>query len=90
MVEYILISLNLNINTSFSIILKIIILSNIATILTGCADSYEKNLWNKYHGKTSTSSNLHSKLVKVHNRDSLLLHIHVIGQIFIIILKTNY
>ncbi|MBK2104965.1 hypothetical protein IB681_06900 [Francisella tularensis subsp. mediasiatica] len=50
---------------------KIIILSNIAIILTGCADSYEKNLWNNYHRKTSTSSELHSKLVKVHNRDSL-------------------
>ncbi|ALB02274.1 hypothetical protein ACH24_02370 [Francisella persica ATCC VR-331] len=50
---------------------KIIILYNIAIILTSCADSYEKNLWNKYHGKISTRSNLHSKLVKVHNRDSL-------------------
>ncbi|APC91715.1 MULTISPECIES: hypothetical protein [Francisella] len=42
-------------------------------MLTSCSsiDAYENNLWNKYHKKTSTSSELHSKLVKVHNRDSL-------------------
>lgn len=42
-------------------------------ILASCTemDSYHNDSWDRYHKKTSTSDKLHSKLVEVHNRDSL-------------------
>ncbi|AJI53620.1 hypothetical protein [Francisella philomiragia] len=50
---------------------KIMSLMTLALILVGCKDAYKNNQWNKFHRDSSTSSDLHSRLVEVHNRESI-------------------
>ncbi|MBK2005835.1 hypothetical protein, partial [Francisella orientalis] len=50
---------------------KIMGLMILALILVGCKDTYKNNQWNKFHRDSSTSSDIHSKLVEVHNRESI-------------------
>ncbi|MEY8703079.1 hypothetical protein AB4F11_08990 [Francisella philomiragia] len=50
---------------------KIMGLMSLALILVGCKDAYKNNQWSKFHRDSSTSSDLHSRLVEVHNRESI-------------------
>lgn len=40
-------------------------------MLVGCKDTYKNNQWSKFHRDSATSSDLHSRLVEVHNRESI-------------------
>ncbi|KFJ42409.1 hypothetical protein IBE48_00255 [Francisella philomiragia] len=50
---------------------KIMGLISLVIILVGCKDAYKNNQWSKFHRDSSTSSDLHSRLVEVHNRESI-------------------
>ncbi|QIV94400.1 hypothetical protein [Allofrancisella frigidaquae] len=42
----------------------------VVTFLTSCTppQSYDKNLWYRYHNKSSSSSKLHSKLIEMNEK----------------------
>ncbi|QEO56776.1 MULTISPECIES: hypothetical protein [Francisella] len=50
---------------------KIIGFISLAFMLVGCKDTYKNNQWSKFHRDSATSSDLHSRLVEVHNRESI-------------------
>ncbi|MEY8714532.1 hypothetical protein AB9G26_04510 [Francisella philomiragia] len=50
---------------------KIVGLIILTFLLVGCKDAYKNNQWSKFHRDSSTNSDLHSRFVDVHNRESV-------------------